>query len=506
MDRGKFEDQWADAFKQAEVGPSSDAWINIELELERAEGKKMRRRLFFYKTLAAASVVFALMAGGVSVYLTQQNNFNKSLNSALTYNHNLNGTTLQNELTGEDIEESFKVDSNVEISGKANLNELDASNGVVKDRKENANNATYEFGSKGEEKIDMASETLKSLYANDNSGVEKKGRNEAIKTSFSFLANEGNSTIKSFSSENSDHLYLALNKDRLPALYERPDITLTLPKKEEQDAVAVMMAKLAAREQEIREEKKEKASSEDEKLWTSVGVSAGSFNTIASNVASSSSSAFAASNAVMADNEVKASGVAYAVGVNMGTRLTPRWVLQGGVNYLTQSSDYTANAVVGSPDYQTFRPASINELEQLSTDASARIKSEKLVTTAPYNVNNSVRYISLPMQAGYTLINKKFGLQLNAGISTDLFIQNVKTAEGQSLSNVDQGRDDAPYRPMNFSGLMGTELSYRFSQRYRITLNPGVRYPFQSIYKSDLGVESTPITFDVGLRFKYIFH
>jgi hypothetical protein len=52
---------------------------------------------------------------------------------------------------------------------------------------------------------------------------------------------------------------------------------------------------------------------------------------------------------------------------------------------------------------------------------------------------------------------------------------------------------------------MGTEFSYRLGQRYRVALNPALRYPINSVYKSDVGIDSTPITFDIGLRFRYIF-
>src|SRR5688572_9019857 len=98
----------------------------------------------------------------------------------------------------------------------------------------------------------------------------------------------------------------------------------------------------------------------------------------------------------------------------MGTRISKRWVLQGGVNYMSQSSDYTAQTAVGSADFQSFRPASIEEFNKLNESEGA--SQDKLVATAPYNVNNNVQYLSLPVQAGYMIIDKKFGLQLNAGI------------------------------------------------------------------------------------------
>jgi hypothetical protein len=210
-------------------------------------------------------------------------------------------------------------------------------------------------------------------------------------------------------------------------------------------------------------------------------------------------------NSMAADNVVKnqskAAGRAYTMGVSVGGKVSERWVLQGGVNYQTQSSDYTSNTVVGSKDYATFKAASITEINNAGKSDS------RLLTTSSYNVNASLQYISVPLQAGYLVINRGFGVQLNAGVSTDLFIQSTLTPDEGSLEKSTQGNTaESPYRTVNFSGLVGTELSYRFGERYRVALNPGLRYPFSSIYKSELNVNANPLTFDVGLRFRYIFN
>ena len=250
--------------------------------------------------------------------------------------------------------------------------------------------------------------------------------------------------------------------------------------------------------------KKENAA---EKLWTSVGFAAGAFSSVNTSVSpSSANNAIAYTTSTVPDKQAKASGVSYSVGVNVGTRLSKRWTIQGGVNYLTQSSDYTATNVLAEDNFQTLKAESINELDKLPQLADA-YASSKLAPTFPYSVNNNVKFFSVPVQAGYLLVNKKFGLQLNAGVSTDLFLENTITPEVESLNVTTQGRgEDSPYRSVNFSGLMGTEFSYRFGTHYRVALNPGLRYPLNSVYKNDVGVQSTPLTFDVGLRFKYIFH
>lgn len=270
------------------------------------------------------------------------------------------------------------------------------------------------------------------------------------------------------------------------------------------DPVALMLARLDQREQEMRERNKQDKHP-DEKFWTSVGLAAGSFNTVQSGFSQTPSNFGIASNADIAKREAKASGTTYSLGVNAGVRISERWVLQGGVHYRSQASDYEVPGVVGSPDFQTFKPASIPELDKLSPSDFA---SSRVVATVPYTVSSDVRYLSIPVQAGYVLIDRDWGLQLNAGIAADLFLQNTVTAEGQNIEPTKQyrGDSDSPFRPVNFSGLLGTEISYRFGDHYRLSLNPGLRYQLNSLYKDETGVQTIPLAIDLGLRFRYIFN
>jgi hypothetical protein len=196
------------------------------------------------------------------------------------------------------------------------------------------------------------------------------------------------------------------------------------------------------------------------------------------------------------------------MGINIGTRLSERWVFQGGLNYLTQSSDHTQNSMVGDENFTSLRPQSMKDVDRMTTEGALFSDIRTSVNTAPYNVNNNTRYLSVPMQAGYLIINRDFGFQLNAGVATDLFLQNTITATvaGETVDKTtEQSGKNSSFRQFNLSGLMGSELSYKFNRHYRISLNPGVRYPFGNIYKSD-EYRATRLSFDVGLRFRYIFH
>jgi hypothetical protein len=698
MERRKFEDSFKDAFDEAQVTPSENVWTNIELDLEKAEGGKMKRRLLFYKLLAAASVAFAMGVAGVGYYTMSTTNVNElqatseqqevqqgqlsqadpaeemalsseaaaaaekpqqGQGSERSSQNGLSGngdpedenaiaseTTQKNQprsQTGLAASENLKGENAVAsgTTSPAQKNQLDQQRSVqrsqtdlaatVNQKQENAvasgttspaqknqlnqqrsvqrsqTDLAATVNPKGENAVtsgttspaqknqldqldqqrsvqrsqtDLAangnpkgenavisgttSQDQKSrdeqrsrtgleatgnpkgenaiaagttspvqkpqqdqqgsqigLVTSDNSNgenaiasgttpsaqkdqQEQQGSVQPSQTGLTTTGNpKGENAIASGTTVAQQDQLLSISTSKgLPALVSLEKVVFKPAPAPEADPVALMMARLAEKEKAMGEEEKKKKESTGEKLWTSVGLAAGGFNTVNGSVSSNSMASLASSS--IADDQAKPSGVVYTIGVSVGTRLSNRWVLQGGVNYLNQSSNNTAGGLVGSANFSSLSVASVNTLEQLNSDAGKQ--DMRYVPTSPFNYNNALEFISVPVQAGYLLVNKKFGVQLNAGVSTDLFVQNTITPEVDGLEKTTQGSgENSPYRTVNFSGLFGTEFSYRLGKHYRLAINPGVRYPFNSIYKSDIGLEAMPLTFDVGLKFRYIF-
>jgi Outer membrane protein beta-barrel domain len=437
MESKRFEESFRNAFDGAEIAPSASVWTNVELDLEKATGGKIKRNLIMFQLLAAASTVFALGIGAMYYLNTQPVNSN-----ALT-------SQTQNQKAKEE-----------------------QSNSVIEKSAEQNNPKQNQAAGSEQAHVKESSERAESIKrSNKVSQVTQSDILLAEKQTTSAIAGK------------------KVDKADLASLLRTNKPVLILPKADEPvapDAGMLLLAQLKDKEKKYQEEDKKKASS-NEKIWTSVGLGAGSYKPKAS---SGMASLTSGDRSVLGGEEV--SGASYSASVNVAGKVSKRLIVQGGVSYLTQSADFTSTAVINGN-------ASLNEFVGPSN-------FEKFQSTTPYTVNSNLQFISIPVQAGYLVIDRDFAIQVNGGVSTDFFIRNTLTAETGDYEKVTQSAgSDSPYRTVNFSGLLGTEFSYRIADRYRISLNPGLRYSINSIYKSDVAAEIAPVTYDVSLRFRYIF-
>jgi hypothetical protein len=246
--------------------------------------------------------------------------------------------------------------------------------------------------------------------------------------------------------------------------------------------------------------KKEEAKNEN--VWASLGASAGNYSP-STNLSSASTAqsyylkSSGTANSVSGSSTSSSRGSAFSVGMNVGKRISDKWLLQGGVSYLTQTIGYTSNFASVSSSNQTY--VAVAEFADVNNFASM------VSVTNPYQINSLNEFLSIPVQAGYLLVDRKFGVQLNSGVSTDFFMQNTLSDKSGQLSSYSTGTgEDSPFRTVSWAGLLGTELSYKLGSSYRFSVVPGLRYSLGSILKTD-AVNSNPLVWDVGFRCRYIF-
>lgn len=288
-----------------------------------------------------------------------------------------------------------------------------------------------------------------------------------------------------------DNVRVRSSDERLPQLANVERVAIMF-KSQEPDPLSVLLGRLY--DEEKREEAEQKPS---EHLWTSVGIAAGTFDPSYRsgsqlNAAVPASAGLSSSSSVPS-NKSPEPGASYAFGVSVGKMVAPRIVVTGGLTYLNQNATFTSSAVGVDASNKSY--AALTDFDQ----ASSRYVPQG------YQVNSNFQYLSLPVRAGWQLVQHKIGVQINGGVSTDFFMENTLSPDKPGIASTSYTSGNSSiYRPVNFSGLFGTEFSYRVGKQYRLALSPGVRVPFGSIYREGT-TTLTPVTLDLGLHFRYIF-
>lgn len=459
-EKGKFENAWHQAFENAEHAPSEDVWAGVEQGLNKAETATMKRRVLFYQRLAAASILFALLLGGLSTYyISDLKNQRMTSQAGENRVNSSDFTDADNETT-----KLAKPEKGIAID---NLNQRD-----------------------GFSSVDIASVVV------DNKSNSYISENTTDRIVSSINKNEQGSILNiDFTSKEPQKRMINRSYPSLLSSIPEPSVELEGVMRE-----VTIVRILPAMPSSFMNTKRDKKSKEN--LWASLGASTGNYSP-SSNLTSVSSSQVLNQNsgglydARAAYSTTSSKGSAFSVGMNLGKRISSHWILQGGVSYLNQAIGYTSNFAV--LDAGNTLKASVADYASLGANSSF------LPVSSPYQVNSVNESISVPLQAGYLLIDRKIGLQLNSGVSTDIFIQNRLTDQSGQLASYSSGAGDtSPYRTLSWSGLMGTELSYRLGTQYRISMVPGLRYSLNSVLKSE-STPSNPLVWDVGFRFRYIF-
>jgi hypothetical protein len=457
-ERQKFDNAWRDAFQQAEQNPPVEIWSALDHELTRAEGGVMKRKVIFYQRLAAASVLVALAFGSLTTYYNRKQSISGV--SEISSANKLNNTTGK-ENQDQTVSESKFAES------QSNVGSPESASGLIT--------------------------TLSQPKSNQISTVENNQSTFLAQAKTDSIAKEVNRTHDQTVRKST----IAARTNKGLSLQDYPSINVEIsgPLRE----VTIVRKLPAMPAFFMADTRKEKKSGED--LWASVGASAGSYSpqtNLNSNTLASAPTSVTGASAKSSGSSAYSQGSAYSVGLSVTKRVSNHWVLQGGLSYLNQAIGYTSTlATVTSANKATAFVADYATLNQ---------SSSTVALTNPYEINSVNQFVSLPIQAGYLLIDRKVGWQLNTGLSTDIFLQNTLTDQSGQLDKYSEGAgENSPYRTLSWSALMGTELSYKIGTQYRVSLAPGLRYTMSPVLKSDVG-SGNPIVWDLGFRFRYIFN
>lgn len=486
-DRGRFEEHWEKAFRNARKKPPDAVWDRINSELTRSELTGYKKRLLFFKWLAAASVLLALGMGFYSLYFT-----------------------------GDRTEGTLKDGSPFVQGPKSGEQQMRVPETGMLQKHDGQKDKDMQFRAERQSAIDnqvgRASRGAAEVAGANTAASERPVNNQAsnAKAFVPALADRVRAESHGKESERIDRLSSGANTPGVgypdqvqtigvsfvietPVLpiaymYRRPVVPVNL-KSGKREVPPQLYAGLSFStgifDPKFEGGRVESLSSADLALYSSMTARTSNAGNMAENTAIS--------------NESYQPDVSYAFGVNMGVRVAGRWVVRGGLGYVKANTIASTTAYIQDNANNEKFPVlkSIN----YQRDGVLEIRQTEVTQYA-----NTFEFASIPVKAGYIVLDKKIDLILFGGVSSEFFIKNTINQK-DNLTNTYQSSpgDDSPYRSVYFNGSLSTALGYTVADHYRLSLEPGYRMALNSFTKDSFVLTGKPDAFYVNFGISYRF-
>lgn len=508
--QNNFEEEWRKAFDNASVPPSDELWGRIESELDK---KKRSPFLFFLKPSFMATglaAALALVLGGILFFnretktdagvaqTTTKPVQDKGIATTTQPNNTRAGeeTIITRQETLASAETPLKENSIKESKGKVN-----AKSGLAK--ASNSSIASVNTRRTENRVAGMPTMAINQLPTANNTTIAPANSDNTAKEATTLLTAEVLTDTKAILAsvdnlEGKKYRYLGsrytMNRNKLAfdaeALESTDNTTLA---------------------------------SNESKVW--VGLQSGvapfdpnmkfnNLNTLAYSSANEYAQFANSSTASPGDKNVQVSrpqndikaGLAINSGIAVGYKIAKKWHIESGVRYLRGNSTLETNtyAFQNNGYVNTFLG---NYLLQNSAKNYSMVDNSNTVVADASQFGNRYEYLMVPMQVGYEIgITKKLGLNVLAGISTDIFLQNsIFTDNGLVRSKNTISNDNKIYKPVNFSGLGGLRASYSISKHWQANIGTSYQRALFSGMNSSVDLNMRLQMFGINYGFNYRF-
>lgn len=486
-DKDLFNNSLKKKFGESKVQPSSAVWEGIEAELLKQDNVKMRRKAVFYRNVAAAVLLLAV----VSLYFNLQGvrNIRNTVQVEIT---DLSNSAVKENRSSSDVLTSEDMPQ------------------VADNRSEQASSIEQNSTTNNENKGFGTSESSESSFQQTSSG-KLKGEGSV----FALASNEaaaGSNEVSEISLTNINELDEAsFDKlaSKMPVNEQFTGFHLADVQIEEVSYFAVS---------EVRKEKKDNNIG----FQSSFNVGSGSFNPNSSITSSPVSSNFSTLNTpgtagrslggdaqnvsqekAVVDDLSSApirSNISLTFGVHVGLNINERWKIRSGLqfgNYRTTSESSTVIRDMNSEQFFPYHGAS----------SATELSEGKIINvTSEYDFYNDFQILSVPLIVSYKFLDRKFGMALVSGATADLLLKNTIRGGSDQISDINFNKNDKQsYKSVFYSGLVGLEFSYSFSKHYAISLTPTYKKALMNITNDNASFRSTPDFVSLDMSIQYLF-
>ena len=516
-DKKNIDNLFQEKFENFETIPPEIVWTNIKTELEK--DKKDRKIIPFWWKIAGISAVLF-----IGIFIGSNFNSNNNSNKVVATespNSETKNTTNKNskELINPKINE--QVESSKNPITKISENEI-ASDENSENNKTNVNSEKNNFQINAIAKKNIASKEVFKNKLNNNKKQISKNRNLdatilttekniASKNKFQNIDNQSNLVTKnnSIQEKRNDKNFANTENQKLFGS-EKQKSNQNTPELENQKvninkndiaqnikSDTTKIAKVVTNAlEELLNEKESKTVNKVPKLnrWQVTSSIAPIYFGTTSNGSPL--------DPTLNENQ-KSFNTNFSYGAGVAYSVNKRFSVRSSLNKVTL--DYNTNDIVFYADLKSARLQNVtnNNNVNIKIENKAKITNQEASFSGKNEgfINQKIGYIEIPVEMSYKLLDKKFGVNINGGLSTLLLNENtVSVVSSDKYMFLGEANN---LNKMHFSTNIGLGFKYSFYKAFQINIDPMLKYQLKT-FSNDSG-NFKPYFFGIYSGFSYSF-
>jgi hypothetical protein len=190
-------------------------------------------------------------------------------------------------------------------------------------------------------------------------------------------------------------------------------------------------------------------------------------------------------------------------GLDFGYKFSKKFVLFSGVGYQHNFGSTSVKTYIEPTESHAKYANHAIVIERASPESGLDSYNE---LNSEVQLNSTFEFVTIPVNFGYFLVDRKFKWLMTAGVSTDIFIKN-SIEDSQNLFDPVQYKlgNDSPYNPIYFNGRFGTMVNYTFLGNYQLSLEPSYRIGLNELTSNNAAFSSRPSSFMISAGIAYVF-
>lgn len=487
-ERKNIDKLFQEKFKDFEVKPPEKVWKNIKIELE--EKDENRTLIPFWWKLSG--IAAALIIGGFVLKNNFLTKISTTNNIVVQSENNSNKNKIVTESTTKSsVEKSPKINNTTVLNRKKTLNENNKSlnpltvNTVVEQTLNSAKN----------QKTKIANNAYSKQFRNQKASKNKFFRNKNSQNQQNQIANND--------LENGLGKETSLKENTISEEKSNTIANNTILKNQEnkiletqKDSTKNVVATKNELQKILDEKDKKTIKTIKQNKWQ-----------ITTNLAPIylGSTANGSPLDQKFDKNVKQYKTSLSYGLGVNYNINKRFTVKSGINKL--SLDYNTNDIVFFADIQNSKMQNVTPTQN---NAKVRVENKSEMIVPDDNANNSVNngyinqklgYIEIPLEISYKIIDKKFGISINGGLSTLLLNENKISVVSPDY-NLYFGEANN-LNKTHFSTNIGLGFKYKLYKSLQVNLDPTFKYQIKT-FTNNTG-NFKPYYFGIYSGFSYNF-